>query len=118
MTWPQYYVLDAERRVVCATLKTWGEAFEDYGSRTVARQSFGHQGIGTIEVSTVFIGVNHRFIGEGPPLVFETMIFGGGEGLDGYTDRCATWDEAEAMHRRAVEHVKNAFSELAKASGA
>lgn len=51
-----------------------------------------------IRVSTVFLGINHRF-GEGPPLLFETMIFGGIE--DGWQERCSTWDEATALHQRA-----------------
>jgi hypothetical protein len=55
-------------------------------------------------LSTVFIGLDHRFVGEGPPIVFETMVFGGK--YDQYQDRCATWDEAEAMHQRCVEMVR------------
>ena len=30
---------------------------------------------GNIRVSTVFLGLNHQY-GGGPPLIFETMIFG------------------------------------------
>jgi hypothetical protein len=55
---------------------------------------------GDVEVSTVFLGLDHQF-GEGPPLIFETMIFGGEH--DQYTDRCSTWDEAVEMHRRACK---------------
>lgn len=53
---------------------------------------------GKVSVSTVFLGIDHSFF-EGPPLVFETMIFGGEH--DGWQDRCSTWEEAEAMHARA-----------------
>lgn len=52
-----------------------------------------------IRVSTVFLGVDHSF-GEGPPLLFETMIFGGPR--DGYQDRYPTWGEAEKGHAIAV----------------
>lgn len=51
-------------------------------------------------VSTVFLGLDHQF-GEGPPLLFETMIFGGTN--DGWQDRYSTWEEAEAGHKKAVE---------------
>ncbi len=36
-----------------------------------------------IEVSTVFLGIDHSF-GHGPPLLFKTMIFGG-------SDDCEQW---------------------------
>jgi hypothetical protein len=60
--------------------------------------------IGDARVSTVSIGLDHRFVGEGPPIVFETMLFGGKH--DQYQDRCATWDEAEAAHQRVVAMVR------------
>lgn len=64
--------------------------------------------IGKIRVSTVFLGINHGFIGF-RPLWFETMIFFNNTyrpDLDGYQDRCETWEQAEAMHERACELVK------------
>ena len=54
--------------------------------------------------STVFLGLDHRFIDDGPPLLFETMIFGGDGDKDQW--RCSTWEQAEAQHRRAVELVR------------
>lgn len=52
---------------------------------------------GKVNVSTVFVGIDHNFSGNGPPLIFETMIFGGPH--DGYLDRCSTWAQAVTMHR-------------------
>lgn len=51
-------------------------------------------------VSTVFLGLDHAW-GGGPPMIFETMIFGGEHDQD--QERCSTWEEAEAMHRRMCE---------------
>lgn len=82
----------------------------------VKQQTFGHEGIGETFVSTVFLSLDHSHFG-GPPMLFETMIFPTDQ-WDGYLTRCSTWAEAQAMHATAVEHVKNAFAELAKASGA
>lgn len=48
---------------------------------------------GDVSVSTVFLGVN-------PPLLFETMIFGGK--LNGRQWRYCTWDEAMAGHEQAL----------------
>lgn len=55
------------------------------------------------EVSTVFIGLDYRFLGDGPPLLFQTMVFGGD--FDGEQWRYSTWDEAEAGHKRMVAMV-------------
>jgi hypothetical protein len=54
-------------------------------------------------ISTVFLGMDHQ-MGDGPPLLFETMVFGGEH--DQFQERCSTWDEAEAMHARAVAMVR------------
>lgn len=54
-------------------------------------------------ISTVFLGIDHRFGDGGPPILFETMIFGGK--FDEYQERCSTWDEAVNMHKRACQKV-------------
>lgn len=59
--------------------------------------------IDDITISTVFLGLNHGF-GKGPPLLFETMIFGGRFDEDMW--RYSTWDEAEKGHQKAVEKVR------------
>jgi hypothetical protein len=60
--------------------------------------------IGDVRVSTVFLGLDHGY--GGPPIIFETMIFGGPH--DKYQERYSTWQEAEEGHRRAVVLVKQA----------
>ena len=77
----------------------WGNWFEK-ADRRVARDV-----IGDVEVSTVFLGIDHSWDDE-RPLLFETMIFGGKYDED--QDRCATWEEAEAMHARACDRVRGA----------
>jgi len=52
-------------------------------------------------VSTVFLGLDHQFSALGPPILFETMIFGGKH--DEYQERYSTWEEAEAGHKKAVK---------------
>ncbi|MEU6674851.1 hypothetical protein [Streptomyces sp. NPDC046925] len=54
-------------------------------------------------VSTVWLGLNHQF-GDGPPLLFETMVFGS-ERTEQYTDRYSTLAEAEAGHAETVTLV-------------
>src|ERR1035437_5024539 len=59
--------------------------------------------INDIEISTVFLALDHSFMG-GQPVLFETMVFGGS--LDGEQERYHTWDEAEAGHKVMIERVK------------
>lgn len=91
-----YYVLDGKIPRQVATAREWSDEFEQ-GTRRVARDV-----IGDVTISTVFLGLNHNW-GEGPPLLFETMIFGGPH--DGDCFRCSTWEEAEAQHKMALALV-------------
>ena len=59
-----------------------------------------------VEVSTVFMTHDHDFSGKGPPVLWETLVFGGV--LDGEMDRYCTRAEAEAGHKEMVERVKAA----------
>lgn len=90
----RYYILDGKTPVGTDDLMAWSLFFENSAHRTVAVTQFpgGY-------VSTVFLGLDHNW-GPGPPLLFETMIFGGPH--DEYQDRYATWDEADAGHAKAV----------------
>jgi hypothetical protein len=89
-----YYVLDGHNAKPVKDVLEWGKYF-DKSDRTVKKTT-----VGEAKVSTVFLGLNHRF-GEGEPLLFETMIFGGKE--DGWRKRYSTWDEAVKGHDTACE---------------
>ena len=92
-----HYILDGHEAVK-ADLMTWAKWFETTKDRHVARET-----IGDVDISTVFLGLDHSF-DQGPPLLFETMIFGGA--LDQEQDRCTTWEEAEAMHATMCGRVR------------
>lgn len=62
-------------------------------------------------VSTVFLGLDHQY-GDGPPLVFETMIFASKDGeitdwCERWGDRYSTIDGARAGHADAVQMVRD-----------
>jgi hypothetical protein len=59
--------------------------------------------IGRVEVSTVFLTIDHNWAG-GPPILFETMIFGGPH--DESQWRYHTRAEAEAGHARVVAALR------------
>jgi len=44
---------------------------------------------GEVEVSTVFLGLDHA-VWDGPPMLFETMIFGGPHDNSQWRTRCAS----------------------------
>lgn len=57
-----------------------------------------------ITVSTVWLGLDHQWDPSGPPLIFETMIFGGVFNEEQW--RYSTREEAHAGHAEAVRHAK------------
>ena len=103
-----YYILDGKTVRPEPDLLKWAKWIET-ANRLVrndrATVSVAGGAVGFVDVSTVFLGIDHSF-GEGPPLLFETMIFGGP--LDQEQDRCSTWEAAEKMHEKMMERVRSA----------
>ena len=90
------YILDEEGDAVPADLMTWATWFENNrDKRSIGKD----EPVPGVTVSTVFLGLNHNF-GDGPPLLWETMIFGGPH--DDYQERYATRTEALEGHKRAI----------------
>ena len=63
-------------------------------------------------ISTVFLGINHGFLGA--PELFETMVFklgpNGEPNMGGVEDdRYSTWDEAMAGHKAMVDKVRREY---------
>lgn len=78
--------------------EVWAAKFEDFPYRRVAETTLSD---GTW-VSTVWLGVDHQF-GEGPPLIFETMVFQSRETTQSLDMvRYCTLDEAEGGHLKMV----------------
>jgi hypothetical protein len=91
-----YYILDGHetRPANIVAWACWYETAERHVAETQIADSM---------VSTVFLGLDHSF-GTGPPLLFETMVFGGA--MDQETDRYTTWEQAEAGHAAMCGRVK------------
>jgi hypothetical protein len=66
----------------------------------------------SIQVSTAFLYWDHNYGKDGPPLVFETRVFGPVR-LPYYNEKHATWAEAEEGHGAALEWVKVQLMKLA-----
>lgn len=88
------YILDGHTPVPVDDLMEWAGKIEKQDRRVALTEQDG------ITVSTVFLGLDHS-MNSGPPVLFETMIFGGKE--DQYCERYCTWEEAEKGHEEAVK---------------
>ena len=102
------YILVNRQPVPCHDFRKYAE----WMAREKQIEQDGHQAgqcrvgwteVGESEVSTVFLGLDHSF-GNGSPVLFETMVFGGP--MDGDCEQYCTWDEAEEGHRLMVASVK------------
>lgn len=102
------YILDDDGKAIpCESLQEWGEWMESE-DRTVAWHFQENANGQPLTVSTVFLGLDHQWIG-GPPLLWETMIFGGDEDDDGSQWRYASRDEALANHNMVVACMKKKY---------
>lgn len=96
-----YYTLGSDGEPIAVDgLMDWARWFEEAGAeaRIVDRTE-----VGDAEVSTVFLGLNHAHF-NGPPLLFETMIFGGE--WDSYQWRYTLRAEAERGHAAIVAKLR------------
>ena len=96
------YILDGHEPRPCGSAEEWARWYESNDRRVRLSTVSGSR------ISTVFLGIDHRVGGEGPPILFETMVFGGP--LDGSQERCCTWWEAEAQHQDMERRVREATS--------
>jgi hypothetical protein len=68
-----------------------------------------------VVVSTVFLGIDHNFCLGGPPILWETMIFGivfGNQVFEDYQERYSSLADAIAGHTRAVDMVLSRTGDL------
>ena len=94
-----YYILVDKEVVLVNDINEWSKQWSKSGG-TIALHNFGIKG--DILVSTVFLGINHR-CGEGVPVLFETMVFGGKH--SDLQRRYCTYDEAIEGHNNICELV-------------
>ncbi len=100
------YILEGKEPKEIHDILQWGKWFEENTKdRIVGKTDITDD----IKVSTVFLGIDHNY-GDGPPLLFETMVFGGEDDQELF--RYSTWDEAEKGHQMAVEVQKKSIKLL------
>lgn len=92
-----YFILGDNNEPIPASALEWGQCIENH-------RRVGLDCIGKVEVSTVFLGIDHRMIGTGPPVLWETMIFG--DSLSEEQERYTSHKDALAGHARWVKKIK------------
>lgn len=82
MMYHHHYILDEHNNAIPEPdVLAWARWMEDArpsGRIIIGQKTFticGHEML----VSTVFLGANHNFSGEGEPILYETMVLGDGE---------------------------------------
>lgn len=103
MCFDYWKLADDMKTPVKCTREEWGEFMKDHLNRRIA---LTHLDNSKVSVSTVFLALDHNHSGEGPPVLFETMIFGLPDEEE-YQTRCCTWEEALRMHDDAVVYAKS-----------
>lgn len=76
-----------------------GDMWPSHEDRRVARTKIDDD----VSVSTVHLVLDHGF-GDGPPLIFETMVFGGDHDQDCW--RYSTEEQAQAGHDAVVAWLR------------
>jgi len=94
----RHYILDGKVTVPVDDVIEWAQQFKRDSVHV------GDSTVNGVRVSTVFLGLNHEYDPRKPPLLFETMIFGGEH--DQACWRYGTWDEAEVGHERIVADLQ------------
>lgn len=101
---PRYAILDGTEVKPVKTVAEWATWLEGCHKDKFLRQTF----VGNYRVSTVFLGLNHAFNPNDPPLWFETMVFPADESQfhDFYCERYGEYEEALTGHARIVAKVE------------
>jgi hypothetical protein len=82
-------------------------SIEEWGDIHLADKIVAQEQVGDYFISTVWIGIDMNYSDEGPPLIFETMVFNRSPGSEVLGDeegcwRWATEEEAHTGHRMLV----------------
>jgi len=114
---PDKYILDLDGEPVAVDdVLIWGEWFEraSRDRSRIVKQDFVEEPApdavsirGCVGVSTVFLGLDHNFMGSGPPILWESLV--SGTSLDGEMQRYTSRAAALQGHAALLERVRAAY---------
>lgn len=105
-----YYILggeDGHTPIHVDDTLEWAKWFEESNGKRIVKQ----ENIGGFFISTVFLGLDHShrrlLYPNARPEIFETMTFTGPDCKEDLAcERCSTWAEAEAQHKRMADAIR------------
>lgn len=99
----EHYILakDGKTPIMEPDLMTWARWYEN------AKRHVGNDKINDVEVSTVFLGLDHAYTG-GHLVLWETMVFGGE--FDQDQERYTSYEDAVAGHANWLAKVLHSTS--------
>lgn len=106
-----FYILTKNKKVrKVKDVIVWGQFLKEGEKRRVGLDyvSFGKRNQHTIQISTVFLGLDYSFGFEkgAKPVVFETMTFSEFKKIEQVQERYCTYEEALAGHKKVVAKIK------------
>lgn len=96
----RYILTDSGEIQQVHDLEQWAKWIETNNSKRIVAKTRVNTGV---EVSTIFLGLDHQF-GDGPPLLFETLVFGGQYDQEQW--RWSTRTQAISEHDQIVMAVR------------
>lgn len=102
-TRPLYYSLNAQGNPVPCGIIEANALLSNAKKRTVARTFLRIRGV-RVEISTVFLVIDHAFLG-GPPILWETMTFSRHPEFDNLKMRHRSRDAASERHNALVGEI-------------
>lgn len=101
-----FYILDADGNAEPVSAEQYEAFMVDERIKGRRRIVLGRtSGLpGGVEVSTVFLGINHNTSDQGPPLLWESIVFSA-NGTGGEQRRYSTQDEALRGHVELVQRA-------------
>lgn len=106
-----YYTLDDNLAPVpcdsIAEYEKWHDSMPSssrwYLMKTGLGFSVARTDVGNRRISTVFLGIDHNYGGQGGPLLWETMVFPGAT----HCERYESYEEAISGHETTCKEVSN-----------
>jgi hypothetical protein len=103
-----YYKLDDKNNAILCTENEWKKI--NRNKKEKLRNQVAFDFCQNYKVTTVFLGLDYSYILDSKPMLFETMISGEGR-CSGYQTRCTTWKEAEELHQKVIQWIKDGCQE-------
>lgn len=106
-----FYFLNEDHTYKPCSFQEWGQQVQRLTEQN--KKHVAYDVINGYRVSTIWLGIDHDWLNDGPPLLFETMIFLPND-QEEYCDRYTTWEQAVEGHQEAIHWVKNICKQVDK----